>query len=177
MKLHQNTTVNHNEGLFFIDLNDLLVYRKKRSKDVYKKGSDLSETEKEDYMIDVDKSQTNYDEFKKMFCDTMQTHCKSLGVVDTKGKNRSQIILLENKICQIVFEDNQWGIAVKILRQGTANPGIADQTFGHFIRHTKNALLQRFPEIYVRNGSWSVLPVTQNTPLEFGNQIVEPETI
>lgn len=177
MKLYPNTTVKHNEGLFFVNLNDILVYHKKRHPDIFCVKKDIPQGEEDNYIIDKEKSQYRYDRFKEKFCEEMQTRCKSLqpGVSGKKFINTTkQKLILENKLFRIVFENNQWSIAVKLLRKDDANQGIAQQTFETFLQHTKDALLMQMPEIYVRNGSWGTTRVTAATPLSVGNTVVEP---
>lgn len=178
MKLSPNTTVKYNEGLFFVNLNDLLIYHKKRQVNNFCLKKDIPFGEEDNYIIDKEKSQYRYDCFKEKFCTEMQNRCQSLkpGKPDKNFPNTSkQKLLLENKLFRIVFENNQWSIAIKLLRKEDANQGISQQTFDTFLKHTKEALLMQIPEIYVRNGSWGTIPVNQNTPLSVGNVVVEPD--
>jgi hypothetical protein len=171
MKIKQNITARPDEALFFIDLNDLLVYRRKRNKTEIRPAKDIKFEDKEFYIIDKDKSQEKYEQFKKTFCQSMQQKCTSLKETNVPlNKSGTKISVLENKVCKITFEDNNWAIAVKLSPQENCNKGVLKQTYNNFFRHMKESLLEQLSVIYVRNGSLTVSPVNQ-TPLNYGNYI------
>lgn len=161
-----NTTVANNEALYFIDYTDLFLYRNKYNKTLPALHyNEIPNTEKDKYEYAEDLSQTAMDDFKSLFCSDMTKHFPSLSSADIWLGRKQTHVILENKVIQIGLEDNEWGLAVKVLRKDDGQTGIQTLTFESFDKGTKEYLLKQFSKIFVRTGPYSKREIVRPVPI------------
>lgn len=161
-----NTTVANNEALYFIDYTDLFLYRHKYNNTLPALHyNEIPDAEKDKYEYAEDLSQTAMDDFKSLFCSDMTKHFSSLSPADTWLGRKQTHVILENKVIQIGLEDNEWGLAVKVLRKDDGQPGVQTLTFESFADGTKEYLLKQFSKIFVRTGPYSKREIVRPVPI------------
>lgn len=158
----RNINVSLNDGLYYIPYTAVNMYKHKKTSQ-YLTQSEIPQGEIANYKFDLAKSQAKYDEWLKTFKTKMRKRCPSFQDVDVYTK-RDERIVLENKMFQIVIEDNAWGFAVELLsRPDCRYKSLQKHSFKTFLKVLCNVLLTTMPVIYIRNGAWSVEPITANT--------------
>lgn len=149
------------EGLFYIDNDDLLIYR-------HRYAVELSDDEKR-FLRDIDVSEMLYWEYSEIdsdcfmdgveeqFIESMQSRFKSFYrrydffVGDAR-------VCLENELFYVAFEDNQWSMAVKLLQKEHwcyDYAGLQKQHYQRYLDGIRDALFEQFETLGTYTGAWT----------------------
>lgn len=171
MKIPMNVSVPFNAGLYYVDYNEIYRFHKKNS-DVLLKQNEIPEDDASSYEFDQEASQKYFNDFIMSFQTSFCSHFSSMHPVDRYDKKKH--IIAENKLFQIILEDNNWSVAVELLPVKKSNEGLQNQMFNSFLTGMKNALFEQFDTIYVRDASWSQIPITKNDDTDQANIFIQP---
>ena len=165
-----NISVDNLAGLFYIDYKDIFIYNKPNDSELLKE-KDIMPDEFNNYEFNQDASQAYYNNCIDKLADSMSKKFTSISKIDKTDKKKH--IIAGNQLFEIALEDNQWSIAVQLLPVKKANKGLQKQMYYAFLHGLRESLFEQFNTLYVRNGSWSQMPVTINDDPDIGNQLVE----
>ena len=160
-----NCNVQPNETLFYVAWDDIALYENKTNKTDIRLRQEIPQGEEDNYAYSQISSQDNFENFKTWFLARMQKQFKSMHPCDY-WLGRSKHVILENKLFMIALEDNDWSLAIELLRIGRKQPnlkGLQNQMFQNFVNGLRNNLLTYFPVIYIRTGNYLAQPVTKNS--------------
>ena len=163
------------EGLFYIDNDDLQVYRRN---DPYAKEYETRlqrELSPTDIMEDawfLDEMGSSYEEADVLecFCNEMRKLCPSFkpAASDNVWFGRERRVLLENDLFYICVEDNEWSLAVELVQKDSYSDcenawlsGLQRTKYKRYLESMKTALLTRLPEIGTYAGAWTSGRITR----------------
>lgn len=173
MKASHNVAVNYNEGLFYVDFKNIYMYHQNDNPATVILEKDLPEDTQDEYSFDAAMSQANFESFKTKFTKDITTKFPSIQPTDEwLDKSKTRHVIMSNKLFNIVIEDNNWSLAVELTMVPKGNQGLQSQMFPSVLKGIRESLLSQFDTIYARNGSWSTLPITKESPEDFGNTVV-----
>lgn len=174
-KTKMNINVNFDEGLFYIPYTDFYRYHEIKNPDNIVSEKDIPKGKENEYEYDETMTQIVYNSFRTKLAKQLCKQLPSLTCPDdtTAGNaHHTKRLLAENKIFQIVLEDNVWSVAVELKRQSGGNRGLQNQMFKSFLKNLRDALFEQFDIIYVRDGSWTAVPIDSKAPLSTGNAYI-----
>jgi hypothetical protein len=163
------------EGLFYIDNDDLRVYRRN---DPYAKEEETSlqrDLSCEDFSGDewlLDEIGSSYEEedVLECFCNEMRKLCPSFkpAASDSVWFDRGRRVILENELFYICIEDNEWSLAVELIQkdgysdcQSAWLSSLQRAKYKRYLESMKTALLTRLPEIGTYTGAWTSGHITR----------------
>ena len=163
------------EGLFYIDNNDLRVYRKDdpntdEYEDRLARDLDFADITGPDWYFDEIGSSYEEADVLECFCDEMRKLCPSFkpAANDNVWLCRDRRVLLENDLFYICTEDNQWSVAVELIQkdgysdcQSAWLSGLQRTKYKRYLECMKTALLTRLPEIGTYAGAWTSGRITR----------------
>ena len=153
------------EGVYYIDNDDLQVYRRN---DPYAKEDETClqrELSPTDIMGDawlLDEIGSSYEEedVLECFCAELRKLCPSFRPAANSNVwlcNERRVIL-ENELFYICVEDNEWSLAVELVQREDdygVLAGLQKRHYAHYLECMKKALLSRLPSIGIRSGAWT----------------------
>lgn len=151
------------EGLFYVDYDYLLWYTKKGTESDDEPESKLlgevDYSEIDDWEYDECISQIEQEFFEDMFKEDMKRMFPSFEEVPPRTwVSRYERAVLENGLFYIVFEDNQWSLAVKLLQKEdpyTDLYGLQKKHYERYLDGIAECLFHQFPELGVYGGAWT----------------------
>lgn len=163
------------EGLFYIDNDDLRVYRRN---DPYAKEEETSlqrDLSPDDIMGDewlLDEIGSSYEEedVLECFCAELRKLCPSFQPAANSNVwlGNERRVILENELFYICVEDNEWSLAVELVQkdgysdcQSAWLAGLQKRRYREYLDSMKKALLARLPSIGVRTGPWTHGTITR----------------
>lgn len=164
-----NACVNRDyEGLFYIDNDDLDVYRRyNEEEDVYEVAM-LGELSYEDmssgWELDELETQFIWEETVRELQMGMVCRFKSFSECD-EWVSREEHAILENNLFYVVVEDNQWSMAVKLIRKDDDYADISGLQKKHYQRYLsgiRDVLFERFETLGVYGGPWTSGRISKN---------------
>lgn len=157
------------EGLFYIDNDDLLVYRRH---DPYAKEEETSlqrdlsceDFSSGEWLLDEVGSSYEEEDILECFCAKLRKLCPSFQPAANEnvwlGSGRR--VILENKLFYICVEDNEWSLAVELIQKDGYSDcqnawliGLQRRHYQEYLDCMKKALLSRLPGIGIRTGAWT----------------------
>lgn len=172
-KVKTNINVDNLSGLFYIDYKDIFHYNKPNESD-FLKEKEINPADLENYEFNQTISQAYYDKCLDKISTYLADKFDSISKVDEREKKKH--IIAKNHLFEIAIEDNNWSVAIQLLPIKKANKGLQKQMYYAFLHGLRNALFEEFDTLYVRNGSWSQIPITKNDDPNLGNWLVDEET-
>lgn len=169
-KLKTNLNVDNLSGLFYIDYKDIFIYNKPNDSNFIKQ-KDINPDELNNYEFNQDASQAHYNNCIDKISDYMANNFDSMLKTDLREKKKH--IIAANQLFQVTLEDNDWSVAVQLLPIKKANKGLQKQMYYAFLHGLRNALFEQFDTLYVRNGSWSQIAITNNDDPNMGNELID----
>ena len=163
------------EGLFYIDNDDLRVYRRndptpKRRKPAYSATSVTKTFRAMNGFLMRSGAVTR----KKTFSNASVPNCGSsapafsLRPTRTSGSAMSVGSSLENELFYICVEDNAWSLAVELVQKDSYSDcenawlsGLQRTKYKRYLECMKTALLTRLPEIGTYAGAWTSGRITR----------------
>lgn len=160
------------EGLFYIDNDDLQVYRSYAKKDETRLQRELSPTDimEDAWLLDEMLSSYEEEDVLECFCNEMRKLCPSFksAASDNVWFGRERRAILENELFYICVEDNEWSLAVELVQkdgysdcQSAWLAGLQKRRYREYLDRMKKALLARLPSIGVRTGPWTHGTITR----------------
>lgn len=164
------------EGLFYIDYDNLHVYRRDDpSSDEYETkfqremGPDevvslgYSDICRDGWYFDEFASEEEISDVLSMFCDEMQRRCPSFEEPDgTMWTCKDRRVILMNRLFYICIEDNEWSLAVELVQRESYPDceeewmaGIQKTHYKRFLEAMKESLLEILPSIGIYAGPWT----------------------
>ena len=162
-------THNKCEGLFYINYEDLLVYR---YKDRYKDSNyepvllkTIQGTGKiDDYEFDEHSTSENIDDVLEMFVADLTAKQYRFSSCD-KWLSNTENAIAEDEFFYIAIEDNDWSIAVKLLQKEApehyddeeidAFEMTQERLFQSYLTDIRDALFEQFDELGIYAGPWT----------------------
>lgn len=154
------------EGLYFIDYDDIHVFRHKDCgpdgciETRFLRDLDYGELTGGDWLFDGLSSQFMLQEildsftsdFLEMFPNFSQI-CPDLWI------SRSQRAILESPLFYLCLEDNNWSLAVELIQkeppQGRAYAGLQANCYQRYLKGIERCLLNHLPSIGLYKGPWT----------------------
>lgn len=163
------------EGLFYIDNDDLCVYRKndpeaEEREDRLQRDLDYDDIMGPDWHLDEVGSSYEEADVLECFCNEMRKRCPSFApaVSDNVWPGKERRVLLENDLFYICVEDNEWSLAVELIQKDSYSDcenawlsGLQRTKYKRYLECMKTALLTRLPEIGTYAGAWSSGRITR----------------
>lgn len=162
------------EGLFYIDNDDLRVYRKLNPagdyEDCLQRDLDYDDIADPDWYLDDVGSSYEEEDVLTCFCNEMQRRCPSFRPAqnDNVWVGRDRRVILENDLFYICVEDNEWSMAVELVQkdgysdcQSAWLSGLQRTKYKRYLECMKTALLTRLPEIGTYAGAWTSGRITR----------------
>lgn len=152
-----NVSVNSNESVFYVDFNNIHRYTSKINPEEHITGytyKHLNDAEKDGYNFDLTLSQEIYNTFRKDLVDMLCKHYKSMSASD-RWLGRYRHIIAESDLIYVAIEDNDWSLAVEILRPRTHSKKRQDQIMSGATRIIRDWLINRYNEVNIRTGNYS----------------------
>lgn len=163
------------EGVFYIDNDDLLVYRRN---DPYAEEEetglqrDLSceDLSGDEWLLDEIGSSNEEEDVLECFCAELRKLCPSFQPAANSNVwlGNERRVILENELFYICVEDNEWSLAVELIQkdgysdcQSAWLAGLQKRRYRGYLDDMKKALLARLPSIGVRTGPWTHGTITR----------------
>lgn len=172
-----NVSVSYNEGLFYVDYDNIYMYQHKQNPNCMITGIELKDKNPEEYTFSEELMQLRYETFRKKLAESLCNKFPSMqkaGPDDFQDKRQTKRIITQNELFHVIIEDNTWSLAVELKHKPKGNTGLQTQMFPSFLEGLRQALFEQFDTLYVRTSSWSAEPITQNSPKEMGNVFIQP---
>lgn len=163
------------EGLFYIDNDDLRVYRRN---DPYAKEEETSlqrdlgceDLSGDEWLLDEIGSSYEEEDVLECFCAELRKLCPSFQ--PTANSNvwlgNERRVILENELFYICVEDNEWSLAVELVQKDGYSDcesawmaGLQKRRYRGYLDSMKKALLARLPSIGIRTGAWTSGTITR----------------
>lgn len=163
------------EGLFYIDNDDLRVYRKDgpgtdECEDRLQRDLDYADITGPDWHLDEVGSSYEEANVLECFCNEMRKLCPSFepAASDNVWLGGERRVLLENNLFYICVEDNEWSLAVELVQKDSYSDcenawlsGLQRTKYKRYLECMKTALLTRLPEIGTYAGAWTSGRITR----------------
>lgn len=157
------------EGLFYIDNDDLRVWRKdgpdgKEPEIRMMADISLDELVADDWYVDEIESSYKEEDVLRCFCAELRKLCPSFKPAANSNVwlGNERRVILENELFYICVEDNEWSLAVELVQkdgysdcQSAWLAGLQKRRYRGYLDDMKKALLARLPSIGVRTGPWT----------------------
>lgn len=156
------------EGLFYIDNDDLRVYR--RNDPYYSATSAVKTFRAVNGFLMRSGAVTR----KKTFSNAFAPNCgssvpaSSLRPTQTVWLGNERRVILENELFYICVEDNEWSLAVELVQKDGYSDcesawmaGLQKRRYRGYLDSMKKALLARLPSIGIRTGAWTSGTITR----------------
>lgn len=163
------------EGLFYIDNDDLRVYRKDGPgtddcEDRLQRDLDYADITGPDWYLDEVGSSYEEADVLECFCNEMRKLCPSFQPAANSNVwlGNERRVILENELFYICVEDNEWSLAVELVQKDGYSDcesawlaGLQKRRYREYLDSMKKALLARLPSIGVRTGPWTHGTITR----------------
>lgn len=163
------------EGLFYIDNDDLQVWRKDGSdgkEPEIRMMADISldELVADDWYVDEIESSYKEEDVLRCFCAELRKLCPSFQPATNSNVwlGNERRVILENELFYICVEDNEWSLAVELIQkdgysdcQSAWLAGLQKRRYRGYLDSMKKALLAHLPSIGVRTGPWTHGTITR----------------
>ena len=163
------------EGLFYIDNDDLQVWRKdgpdgKEPEIRMMADISLDELVADDWYVDEIESSYKEEDVLRCFCAELRKLCPSFQPAANSNVwlGNERRVILENDLFYICVEDNEWSLAVELVQkdgysdcQSAWLAGLQKRRYRGYLDDMKKALLARLPSIGVRTGPWTHGTITR----------------
>lgn len=162
------------EGVFYIDNDDLRVYRKLNPagdyEDCLQRDLDDADIAGPDWYLDDAGSGCEEEDVLACFCSEMQRLCPSFKPVANENVwlGMECRVILENELFYICIEDNEWSLAVELIQkdgysdcQSAWLSSLQRAKYKRYLECMKTALLTRLPEIGTYAGAWTSGRITR----------------
>ena len=163
------------EGLFYIDNDDLRVYRRN---DPYAKEEETSlqrdlsceDFSSGEWLLDEVGSSYEEEDVLECFCAELRKLCPSFQPAANSNVwlGNERRVILENELFYICVEDNEWSLAVELVQkdgysdcQSAWLAGLQKRRYREYLDSMKKALLARLPSIGIRTGAWTSGTITR----------------
>lgn len=150
---------NKYEGLYYIDYDDLLVYKNTKEEDsfVLRKELDYQQLTNGDWKYAEFESEMNLNDDKEYIISRLQERFASLRRCNEYIGSSSAV--LENKLFFIAFEDNEWSMAIKLLEKcgpyGEEYAGMKAKHYQEYLNGIKDILFELYDSIGTYCGPWT----------------------
>lgn len=163
------------EGLFYIDNDDLRVWRKdgpdgKEPEIRMMADISLDELVADDWYVDEIESSYKEEDVLRCFCAELRKLCPSFQPAANSNVwlGNERRVILENELFYICVEDNEWSLAVELVQkdgysdcQSAWLAGLQKRRYRGYLDDMKKALLARLPSIGIRTGAWTSGTITR----------------
>ena len=163
------------EGLFYIDNDDLRVYRRN---DPYAKEEETSlqrdlsceDLSGDEWLLDEIGSSYEEEDVLECFCAELRKLCPSFQPAANSNVwlGNERRVILENELFYICVEDNEWSLAVELVQKDGYSDcesawmaGLQKRRYREYLDSMKKALLARLPSIGIRTGAWTSGTITR----------------
>ena len=150
------------EGLFYIDNDDLLVYRPLESSgldaDQRLLLGELDVDELQDWEYSEGDSYWLMEEVKSAFAASMKNRFPSFQTPRKQEWINDGLVIVENSLFAVTFEDNQWSTAVKLLQKEHwcyDYAGLQKQHYQRYLDGIRDALFEQFETLGTYGGAWT----------------------
>lgn len=153
-------------GEYYIDFDDLYVYRAKDDEDDVRLMRDVPFSEIEDFEFSEFDTELEIDDVIAEFRESMIRRFPSFKETDLwlldgpYSRSRSRHAILENGLFWIATEDNQWSLAVELIpkEESWGEPWMVNLQGRHFQKYLdgiKEALFEQFEYVSYRSSAWT----------------------
>lgn len=154
------------EGLYYIDNDDIHVYRHddpwaENPETRLRGGLDFSELTGGDWYFDEEGTMCEQSDIEECFMDDFTNRFPSFERARADlllGRDRR--VILESKLFYICIEDNQWSVAVELIQKEEPwglnwMENLQGRLYQKYLEGMKLCLLARLPSIGVYAGAWT----------------------
>jgi hypothetical protein len=163
------------EGLFYIDNDDLLVYRRndpyaKEEETCLQRDLSCEDLSGDEWLPDEIGSSNEEEDVLECFCAELRKLCPSFQPAANSNiwLGNERRVILENKLFYICVEDNEWSLAVELIQKDSYSDcesawlsSLQQAKYKRYLECMKTALLTRLPEIGTYAGAWTSGRITR----------------
>lgn len=154
------------EGLYYVDNGFLDVYSRE-DEHGDKEYRLLKDVECDDTEFEYDESESYFkrEEFDWQFAELMRARFPSFELVD-KWISRDRKALLENDLFYVVYEDNQWSLAIELIMKegeygGEEKVGLQMGLYRKYLKGIEDILLDMHGTVGTYSGAWTSGTITR----------------
>ena len=163
------------EGLFYIDNDDLRVYRRndphaKEEETSLQRDLSYEDLSGDEWLLDEVGSSYEEEDVLECFCAELRKLCPSFQPAANSNAwlGNERRVILENELFYICVEDNEWSLAVELVQKDSYSDcenawlsGLQRTKYKRYLECMKTALLTRLPEIGTYAGAWTSGRITR----------------
>lgn len=163
------------EGLFYIDNDDLQVYRRnnpyaKEEETCLQRELGPDDIMGDEWLLDEIGSSYEEEDVLECFCAELRKLCPSFQPAANSNVwlGNERRVILENELFYICVEDNEWSLAVELVQKDGYSDcesawmaGLQKRRYRGYLDSMKKALLARLPSIGIRTGAWTSGTITR----------------
>lgn len=154
------------EGLYYVD-NDFLDVYSREDEHGDKEYRLLKDVEYDDTEFEYDESESyfNREEFDWQFAELMRARFPSFELVD-KWISRDRKAILENGLFYVVYEDNEWSLAIELIMKegeygGEEKVGLQMGLYRKYLKGIEDILLDMHGTVGTYKGAWTSGTITR----------------
>ena len=163
------------EGWFYIDNDDLRVYRRndphaKEEETSLQRDLSYEDLSGDEWLLDEVGSSYEEEDVLECFCAELRKLCPSFQPAANSNVwlGNERRVILENELFYICVEDNEWSLAVELVQKDGYSDcesawmvGLQKRRYREYLDSMKKALLARLPSIGIRTGAWTSGTITR----------------
>lgn len=154
------------EGLYYVDNGYLDVYSR-TDENGNKECRLLKDVEFGDTEFEYDEGESlfNREDFDWKFAELMRERFPSFELVD-KWISRDRKAILENSLFYVVYEDNQWSLAIELIMKegeygGEEKVGLQMGLYRKYLKGVEDILLDMHGTVGTYKGAWTSVTITR----------------
>ena len=159
-------TLGKYEGLYYIDNDDIHVYRRDDPTDeepetCLMRELDYEELTGDQWLLDEYGTMEEQEDIEEAFVDAFTKMFPSFSRPNSdQWLNQTRRVLLENGLFYICLEDDEWSVAVELIQKeepwGDAwMENLQKRWYERYLDGIKRCLLDRLPSICIYTGAWT----------------------
>ena len=159
------------EGLYYVD-NGLLDIYSREDENGEKESRLLKDVECGDTEFEYDECESlfNREDFNWQFAERMRARFPSFELVD-KWISRYRKAILENDLFYVVYEDNQWSLAIELIMKegeygGEEKVGLQMGLYQKYLKGIEEILLDMHGTVGTYRGAWTSGTITREAEVK-----------
>lgn len=154
------------EGLFFVDNDDLTLYRKEDKDNPgefdYRLRRDIDYSEFSEWEYCETYSWIEQEQFERRLVQSFTKRFPSFKPCgEREWINRDQRAIMESNLFYVCLEDNEWSIAVELIQKENScyepysNDGLQKKHYRNYLNVLRDCLFEQFEELGIYSGAWT----------------------
>lgn len=151
------------EGLYYIDNDDIMVYRKENEMTEEHEFALLGDLSLEDlasgnWVFDYFESNEKWESIKQRLIRSIRYRFKSFEKSNV-WIDRDRQAFLENQLFYVAVEDNEWSYAIELIQKeslfDSSLEGLQKKHYQTYLDGIRSALFEQFEEVGIYCGPWT----------------------